>query len=243
MTHHIQTQSRSGSLDLIKWLAMATMVIDHLRYIWPGLSWLLVPGRISFPLFCLVIAANVERSKPGEVFSDNNARYLGWLLVFSVISELPYRIFFPTPGSLNVLATLAFGLVIAWGAHHRTSLSSAMAVAAGGLAYMLNDSLMYGFIGTLIPAALLTATKRPGVLWLLPAALCLLINASRHRLIGAAELQVYPLLVLGTAFAAPIFGLWLLRQKFTFQVWPVQRWGYLFYPGHLIALQMLRIVA
>ena len=54
---------RSSSLDLIKWLAMLTMVIDHLRLVWPEISNLFIPGRLSFPLFCVAIAANVARSK------------------------------------------------------------------------------------------------------------------------------------------------------------------------------------
>jgi hypothetical protein len=30
-----------------------------------------------------------------------------------------------------------------------------------------------------------------------------------------------------------VIGLWLLRQTFTFKVWPVRQWGYWFYPGTL----------
>lgn len=45
-----------------------------------------------------------------------------------------------------------------------------------------------------------------------------------------------------TAFATPMAGLWLLRQAFAPTIWPVRRWGYLFYPGHLAALQLIRMV-
>ena len=59
---------RSTSLDLVKWLAMLTMVIDHLRYLWPeATTWLFVVGRFAFPLFCLGIAANVHRQMPFRV--------------------------------------------------------------------------------------------------------------------------------------------------------------------------------
>ncbi|HCH7771274.1 TPA: conjugal transfer protein TraX, partial [Pseudomonas aeruginosa] len=83
---------RDAGLDLIKWLAMLTMVIDHLRYLWPQAEgWLFFIGRLAFPLFCLGIAANVSRSRPGQLYTTGNARYLIWLGVFSVVSELPYH--------------------------------------------------------------------------------------------------------------------------------------------------------
>jgi hypothetical protein len=35
-------------------------------------------------------------------------------------------------------------------------------------------------------------------------------------------------------------GLALLRRRVTFTIWPVGRWGYWFYPGHLLAVYLLR---
>lgn len=141
------------------------------------------------------------------------------------------------------MVTLALGLVIAWGVQHRTLLSGAMALIALSVAYVLNDSLMYGVYGALVPAAVLLAIKRPGALWLLPAALSLLSNTRSSSIVTKAMgLEVYSLLVLSAAFAAPLIGLWLLRQTFSFKVWPVRRWGYWFYPGHLAALQAIRLL-
>ena len=238
---HSALKSRSSSLDLIKWLAMLTMVIDHLRLVWPEMSYLFIPGRLSFPLFCVAIAANVARSKPGELLTAANGRYLALMLLFAAISEVPYR-YISTSGSFNVLVTLALGLVIAWGWQHRTLLSGAMALVAAAVAYVLDDPLMYGFYGALVPTAFLLAIKRPGVLGLLPSALCLLSNTRSSIVSRALDLEVLSLLALGTAFAAPLIGLWLLRQTFTFKVWPVRQWGYWFYPGHLAALQVIRLL-
>jgi len=234
-------KSRSSSLDLIKWLAMLTMVIDHLRLVWPEMSNLFILGRLSFPLFCLAIAANVARSKPGEWLTAANGRYLALMLLFAAISEVPYR-YISTSGSFNVLVTLALGLVIAWGWQHRTLLSGAMALMAAAVAYVLDDPLMYGFYGALVPAAVLVAIKNPGVLWLLPAALCLLSNTRSSIVTRALDLEIYSMLALSTAFAAPLIGLCLLRQSFSFKIWPVGQWGYWFYPGHLAALQALRLL-
>ena len=67
------------------------MVVDHLRFLWPQAYGLFVVGRLAFPLFCLAIAVNVGRSRPGTLFSSGNARYLCWMCAFAVLSELPYR--------------------------------------------------------------------------------------------------------------------------------------------------------
>ncbi|WP_426236487.1 TraX family protein [Pseudomonas sp. TWP3-2] len=242
MTVQPSRKRRSSSLDLIKWLAMLTMVIDHLRLVWPDMTNLFIPGRLSFPLFCVAIAANVARSKPGELLTPASGRYLALMLLFAAISEVPYR-YISTSGSFNIMVTLALGLVIAWGVQHRTLLSGAMALIALAVAYVLNDPLMYGVYGALVPATALIAINRPGALWLLPAALSLLSNTRSSSIVTKAMgLEVYSLLVWSTAFAAPLIGLWLLRQTFSFKVWPVRQWGYWFYPGHLAALQAIRLL-
>ncbi|KQV19586.1 hypothetical protein ASC74_20870 [Pseudomonas sp. Root329] len=43
---------RDGALDLLKWLALLSMVLDHLRYVGYSVDLLYVPGRLAFPWFC-----------------------------------------------------------------------------------------------------------------------------------------------------------------------------------------------
>jgi phosphotransferase system glucose/maltose/N-acetylglucosamine-specific IIC component len=230
---------RDANLDLIKWLAMLTMLLDHLRHLWPEAHWLFIIGRLAFPLFCIGIAANVARSKSGALFSDGNTRYLGWMVAFALISELPYRLLSSDSSTLNVMPSLLLGLLIAWGVHHRDRDGFCLALAGACTAVLMQERLMYGIFGALLPAALLLAIQRPGITWLLPAALCMLAN-SRNRWYAEWDLQPKTLLILLTAFAAPLLGLWLLRRASYFKIWPVTRWGYWFYPGHLAALHLLR---
>ncbi|PSS57312.1 TraX family protein [Pseudomonas sp. BBP2017] len=234
------SRHRNAGQDLIKWLAMITMVIDHLRLVWPEMGDLFIVGRLAFPLFCVAIAANVARTRPGELLTATNSRYIILMIVFAIISEVPYR-YISASGLFNVLVTLTFGLLITWGIHHRTWLAGATAITAGVLAYLLDDTLMYGFYGVLVPAAVLIAIKRPGILWLLPALLCVLINTRSSIVAKALDLDPPSILALGAAFAAPLLGLWLLRQSLHFNVQPVRQWGYWFYPAHLVALQALRL--
>lgn len=231
---------RDSSLDLIKWLAMLTMLLDHLRYLWSDADWLFIVGRMAFPLFCLGIAANVARTRPGDLFNDGNVRYLGWLMAFTVASELPYRLLSPLSSTLNVMPTLMLGLLVVWGVHHRDRTSRMMAVAALLIAAVLHSRLMYGAIGVLLPAALLVGISRSHWWWLLPATVAVLAN-SRNRWLVDADLSLETVAILLTAFTTPLLGLWLLRQAWIPSIWPVRRWGYFFYPSHLAALHILRV--
>ena len=42
-------RARDANLDLLKWLAMLSMLLDHLRYVWPQSEWLFIVGRLAFP--------------------------------------------------------------------------------------------------------------------------------------------------------------------------------------------------
>lgn len=237
----VRSPTRSAALDLVKWLAMLTMLLDHLRFTWPELSGLFVPGRLAFPLFCLAIAANVHRTRRGEVFSSANCRYATSLLAFALVSEIPHRLLVGADSAtVNVLPTLLLGLLIAWGVHHRSAGGIVLAVLALVASIVLERWIMYGVCGVLLPAALIVSINRPGPTWALPAALFLLDNASMGMLADAVALELYPLLVVTALVGAPLLGLWLLGQQVRFQVPPVTGWGYAFYPGHILGLCLIK---
>lgn len=238
----MKEHDRDKGLDLIKWLAILTMVLDHLRYLWPTAEWLFILGRLAFPLFCLGIAANIARSPVGDLYTESNARYLIWMTVFAVISELPFRLVSSDSGTLNVMYSLMLGLVIVWGVHHRGREGLLLVVVGVGVAVLIRERLMYGVFGALLPAALLLAIRRPGLLWLLPAVLCVLANC-RNRWVEDWDPPLFGALILLVAFVAPMLGLWLLRRASDLKIWAVGRWGYWFYPGHLTALYLVDIVA
>lgn len=239
----VRSPNRSAALDLVKWLAMLTMLLDHLRFGWPELSGLFVPGRLAFPLFCLAIAANVHRTHRGNVFNQANRRYVASLLAFALVSEIPHRLLVGADSAAaNVLPTLALGLLVAWGVHHRTACSIVLAVVVMAISIVLERWLMYGVCGVLLPAALLIAIGRPRPVWMLPTALFLLANVSMDMLAAAAAWELYPLILVGTLSAAPWLGLWLLEKEVMFPVPPVGRWGYWFYPVHMLVLAAAKAV-
>ena len=93
----------------LKLLAMATMLVDHIGAIlFPHLIFLRMVGRISFPIFCFLLAEGVAHT-------SDRVRYLSRIVAFAVISEIPYNfVFFGSlfyPGSQNVLFELALGVI------------------------------------------------------------------------------------------------------------------------------------
>ncbi|MCB5954090.1 TraX family protein [Enterococcus sp. CWB-B31] len=119
----------SGST--LKWIAIITMFMDHsakLLYLPQSIIEQLPPametfytalikifdiflilGRLSFPLFCFLL---VE----GFVHTSNVKKYFSRLLIFALISEVPYDLAFRnsffTLEKQNVFFTLLIGLVV-----------------------------------------------------------------------------------------------------------------------------------
>jgi len=234
---------RDRALDLLKWLAMLSMVLDHLRYVGWSADWLYVPGRLAFAWFCLAIAANVGRSASRPVHPSIRWKYLAWLAVFSVIAEFPYRLYMADEvTTLNVLPTLVLGLLVAQGASSRPWPMRIMAVIALGIGVAFAPSLMFGAYGVLLPTAFLLVLR--GSLWLaiLPGVVCLLSNEWPKIIDGMLWGDPISVGALIACLIGPWLGLALLRWRPAFVVWPMRRWAYLIYPLHFLLLLGLRQV-
>ena len=222
---------RSAGLDLVKWVAIVTMVADHVRFIWPAAQGLFIVGRFAFPLFCLAMAVNVARG------DNSNLRYLGWMLAFAVLSEAPYRWLDPDSQTFSIIPTLTLGLLVAWGVQHPHLWVRLAGLAAVLLAAFCSERLMYGLPGVLLPAGWLLARRQGGLTWLLPSLLAVAGNLTNSWLRGHLGAPVTLLAMAAAALAIPV-GCLLLRVEH----WPVpavRRWGYWFYPVHLLLIKVL----
>ena len=118
------------SAAALKYLAALFMLVDHIGMVFPtmltelglptwadGLPRLI--GRLAFPIFCFLA---VE----GFLHTHNVKGYLGRLLLFGLLSEVPFDLaFFRTPFApqhQNVYWTLALG-VLAMGMMYRSGMS------------------------------------------------------------------------------------------------------------------------
>ncbi|WP_447648894.1 TraX family protein [Pseudomonas abietaniphila] len=232
---------RDRALDLLKWLAMLTMVMDHLRYVGWHADWLYVPGRLAFAWFCLAIAVNVARSVSRPVEPRIRWKYLTWLAVFSVVAEFPYRLYMADEvTTLNVLPTLVLGLLVAQGVISRTWPIRIMGVVALGIGVAFGSHLMFGAYGVLLPTAFLLVLR--GSLWLavLPGVVCLLSNEWPKIIDGMLWGDPISIGALISCLLGPWLGLALLRWRTAPAVWPMRRWAYLIYPAHFLLLFGIR---
>ena len=228
---------RSAGLDLVKWTAMLTMVADHLRLIWPEAEGLFVLGRLAFPLFCLAIAVNVGRARAELFHTRANLRYLSLMLLFAVLSEPAYRWLDSGSQTFSVMPTLVLGLLVAWGVHH--PLRSARVLGLAGLlaGWLFSDQLMYGLAGVLLPGAWLVARRQGGLAWLLPCLMAIGGNLTNNWLREHFLAPITLLTLFAAVLAVPVG--WLLLRHDAWQVPAVGRWGYLFYPVHLLVIKGL----
>ncbi len=96
--------------NVLKWIAIVTMAVDHIGAIlFPQYPVLRVIGRLAFPIFCFLL---VE----GFVYTSNLKKYMGRMLLFALIAEIPFDLVFRNrffaPDYQNVFWTLLLGLLV-----------------------------------------------------------------------------------------------------------------------------------
>ena len=94
--------------DVLKVIAMAAMLIDHIGYMFfPQHALFRSVGRLAFPIFAYQLSVGYEKT-------SSLKNYAGRLLVFGLISQAPYSFFSPglefKPLQLNIMFTLLAGL-------------------------------------------------------------------------------------------------------------------------------------
>lgn len=216
-----------GGLEAAKWIALASMFLDHLGKIAATgvLAETHVLGRVAFPLLAWLVAARL-------VLSPRLSRsYLLCLLPWALISQPVYVLAGRDWTEGNILFTLAagVGLVVARRSWLEGRRSVGVLIALPALA--ISPFVEFGVVGVLLVPALAVLASRSQAL----AAWCLgplgvLANVS----LGAPWLTVGALGALFAsvvAVASPQLPLRLPRL-------PKQLF-YAFYPAHLLALHAL----
>lgn len=93
---------------VLKIIAVITMIFDHVGYImFKKFTFMNYLGRLSFPIFAFLITE-------GYIHTKNLKKYFSRLLIFALISQIPYILFvrtFTNTFTLNILFTLALGLL------------------------------------------------------------------------------------------------------------------------------------
>ena len=216
----------SGTLEALKWLAVALMTADHvnrhlLSFAYPVMYQM---GRLAMPLFALILAYNLARP---EAFSGGAAmRVLQKLSVFAVLSCLPYMELNHAPNGwqqLNILFALGAGTACVILLERPTPRRQLAAIALFAVAGALVD---FGWAGLGIFISGWYFFRSPRLFW------------------AAALIAFMLMLRFGNAndwamAALPVFWLgFQVHLKFP-------RWRnalYYYYPLHLAAIGALKIL-
>ena len=240
----------SGKMDLsaaaLHILAMTFMLMDHLwATLLPAQEWLTCVGRIAFPIFAFMA---VE----GYFHTHNLKKYLLRMLIFAVISEVPFDLMYGGtwfyPVHQNVIWTLMMGLA---GIHLMETvrkkkstfvyiLVSAIVVILGGLLGTLSMVDYYG-IGVL--TVFIFYFFRGRKWWCLLGQMLALYWVNVELLGGL----MYPIRLFGMEFELCQQGLallallpiWLYRGRQGYHSKPFQYFCYAFYPMHMLVIVLV----
>ena len=241
----LKLETTSASLHI---LAMAFMLCDHLwGTIVPGNDWLTCVGRLTFPIFSFLI---VE----GYFHTKNLRKYVLRLLLFAVISEIPFNLAMGSsliyPIHQNVLwcFLIAIGL-IHWNEKVRVKklwLRILIGILTVLIAYITGILAMLDFYQAGILTVLVFYFFRGRKWWNFAAQLVCLWYINVEMLSGYAyEIQFFGqthfFVRQGFALLA-LIPIWLYRGRQGYHSKAFQYFCYAFYPLHLLILGLLKFL-
>ncbi len=246
MKKGISFETTSMSLHI---LAMVFMLCDHLwGTIVPGNDWLTCIGRISFPIFAFMI---VE----GYFHTNNLKKYVLRLLLFAVLSEIPFNlamgssIFYPV--HQNVLWSFLISIfLIHWNEKMKTCGELWKRVLVGFativLGYTLGLVTMVDFYHAGVLTVLVFYFFRQKKWWSYIGQFICLWYINIEMLGGFAyEIHIGGQLLYfarqGFALLA-LIPIWLYRGKKGYHGKGFQYFCYAFYPLHLLICGILKFI-
>ena len=220
----------------LKLIAICTMFIDHMGHtLFPGVMWLRCIGRVAFPIFCFLVAE-------GCVYTHDRKKYALRLLVFALLSEIPFNLMTGgwvwNPYDQNVLWTLLAGALVCWlmdwALKKRTVWAFVLTGAVTVAAYWLLEAFRtdYGGWGMLLVAAFYGVHRAPS-------------GAVVKMIAQAFGLAFFSLGVMGGYLSIELWSLvslapiWLYNGQRGFSHKAVQYGFYAFYPVHILILSLI----
>lgn len=226
----------------LRLIAMGLMLLDHLWYVGAIRSvWWTCLGRLAFPIFAFQIAE-------GYIHTRNFRRYCGRLLLFAILSEIPFDLMtagsFFAPSHQNVMFTLLLGLICIHSIDECEQASSTSQRLKGCLlvtmcfllAAVANTDYSILGIATVVLFYLMRNTSK---LWLLFAMVWF------HGIaFGGASVSLH---LFGIHLGLPIqsfavfalIPIWLYNGEKGSGGKTFQLMGYCFYPVHMLLLSLL----
>jgi len=138
---------------MIKFIAAISMLVDHIGFVFfPHVIWFRVIGRLAMPMFAFAMArafSSVDINNPME---DNKAKkYFFRLLIFSIISQIPYQFMFGY--GFNIGFTWLIGFLILYTYTHHKNYKGIFIIIFL-LLFPASTAISYGISGVLYPLML-----------------------------------------------------------------------------------------
>lgn len=221
----------------LKLIAVCTMFIDHMGdTLFPGVMWLRCIGRVAFPIFCFLIAE-------GCVHTHDRKKYALRLLVFALLSEIPFNLMTGravwNPYDQNVLWTLLLGAAVCWimdGAlKRRTAPTFVLTGAAMVAAFWLLEVFCtdYGGWGMLLVAMFYGVRRAPYGQAAKMAAQAVGLAFFCFGVMGGVSTELWAL--------AALVPIWLYSGQRGVSHKAVQYGFYAFYPVHILILSLIAL--
>lgn len=234
--------------NMLKIIAIVLMVSDHVwaTYMSFG-NWMTYIGRIAFPIFAFQI---VE----GFVHTSNFKKYATRLLIFALISEIPFNLFYSSrffnPFHQNVMFTLLLGLLAikVIDKMRKDKKGKTIALSIVWLILIAIASVLgfvdYGINGVLMILVFYLFRDFPFA-WLLQLVGMVLIN------IVFFEGEMIPFELFGKNFEIPtqsfavlsLVPIWCYGGKKGKSNKIIQYGSYAFYPVHMLILYLIKYFA
>lgn len=212
--------------EALKLIACVTMLIDHIGAVFiPQNPLLRIIGRISFPIYCFLLAEGIHHTKKPQKYGLR-------LLLLAVLSEIPFDLLFYgrlTWAHQSVMVTLLLAFLMGM---CMKKVQSSVRIAAALLFALAAELLStdYGGLGVLTVALFLLTRELPHRTLVQFLGLVLL-----NWLLGNGALTIQMFAILAALPIILYSGQKAIRGKAL--QWSVN----LFYPVHLLVLLLLKI--
>lgn len=209
------------SIFILKLIAIISMAVDHVGAIlYPDIIVFRIIGRLAFPIFAFLLVEGFFNTK-------SVSKYALRLLVFALISEVPFDIAFT--GKIlefthqNVMFTLLLGLIVVYLCEKYKKWFHRILVGIIGMAIAYFLKVDYTFVGIFMIFAFYLLRKR---------ILQSIIAQGLINLVVVGGVQMYAVFaMLPISFFNGKVG--RLKMKMFF---------YIFYPSHLLLLYYIKIL-
>ena len=204
----------------LKCIAVFSMLTDHIgAYLFPSEVWMRYVGRLAFPIFGFLI---VE----GFFHTRDVKRYMGRLLLFAFVSEVPYDLArFHTPfyrESQNIFFTLLLALACIYAMHtwqeQLLRMAAALAAICAAMHYLVKSEYGIGGIVMILCFYVFRMQQAEQFLTVAVINICYYGNKQRAGALALIPIWFYN----GTKGPS---------AKYFF---------YVFYPVHLLLLYLIR---